>query len=238
MKRKLPRHAAPIGLGVGVLLIALVGWLAVVSPQRSRATSLQTEIAQTQAEVLSRQLQPQGPSADHKKPVKVSDVFRLSKAIPDKLQMADVLLELNRVAGESGITFTSIAPHAPVLQTNYSVAPIDVVFRGHYYELSDFLYRLRNLVEVHDGALQTTGRLFTVDRISFTEGEVKFPLVEASLTIDAFMYSGSTVLPGAPGATTTGSTSTTPSTSTPTTTSSVNTPPAAPTAAAAPGAGS
>jgi hypothetical protein len=235
MKRKLPQHAAPIGLAVGILLVAVIGWVAVVSPQRSKATDLQAQIDQTQAEVVSRQLQPSGPSAGHKTPIKVADVFRLSKAIPDKLQIADVLLELNRVAGESGITFTSISPHAAVLQTNYSVIPIDVVFRGHYYELTDFLYRLRNLVEVHDGYLRSTGRLFAVDKVGFTEGEVKFPLVQASLTIDAFVYGG-VVLPGTPGAS--GASTSTSTTSTPTTTNSVTTPPAAPTAAAAPGAGS
>jgi hypothetical protein len=213
MKRKLSRRAGLLGLVAGLLLVALIGWFALVAPQRSKASSLQQEIQDTELQIQSLQLAPRG--ATHVK-IKVADLFRLSKAIPTQLQMPDILLELNRVAGESGITFGSIAPHAPTVAANYQVVPIDVVFRGNYYDLNDFLFRLRNLVEVHKGQLQSTGRLFTVDHLAFGQGEKQFPLVEATLTINAFIYGGGAV----PDASAAGSTSTSPSTSASTTTAS------------------
>lgn len=230
MKRKLSRRAGAIGLVAGLLLAALVGWFAFIAPQRSKASNLKRQIEDTQMQIQSLQLRPRGSS--HVR-IKVADMFRLSKAIPTELQMPDILLELNRVAGESGITFVSITPHAPIVAVSYQVAPIDVVFRGNYYDLNDFLFRLRNLVEVHKGQLQSTGRLFTVDHLTFGAGQAQFPQVEATLTIDAYVYDGGAVPDAsAPGST---STSASPSTATTTTTTTTNSAPAPPSGATAAG---
>jgi hypothetical protein len=73
------------------------------------------------------------------------------------------------------------------------------VFQGNYFELSDFLFRLRSLVGVRGGKLDATGRLFVVGSVSFTEGEKKFPQIQASLTVSAYVY-GATATPAAPAA--------------------------------------
>jgi Tfp pilus assembly protein PilO len=212
MKRKLSPRAM-IGLFAGaLLLVTIVGWLAVVAPQRSKAASLKKELDATQAQVLVLSLQPKQGTIN-KELVKVGDVFRLSKAVPSTVQMPDILLELSRIAGEAGITFDSITPATPVLQTGYEVVPISVVFQGNYFGLSELLYRLRNLVEVHDQRLVSTGRLFDVDRVSFKKGDGGFPNIQATLSIDAFVYTGMP-LTGVNGSTDTTATSTSTSTST------------------------
>ena len=66
--------------------------------------------------------------------------------------------------------------------------PISVTFNGNFYNLADFLYRLRSLVSVHGGRLDATGRLFAVDTLSFNESDLKFPQIQATLVIDAFVY--------------------------------------------------
>jgi hypothetical protein len=66
------------------------------------------------------------------------------------------------------------------------------VFEGRFYDLSDFLYRLRNLVGVHDGVLNATGRLFTVGAISFDQGSRQFPQVKATLTVSAYVFGDGT----------------------------------------------
>ena len=86
--------------------------------------------------------------------------------------------------------------------------PISVTFQGNFYNLADFLYRLRSLVSVHAGTLDATGRLFSVDTLTFNESTLKFPQIQATLVIDAFVY-GSGVAPvPAPATTTTTTTST------------------------------
>ena len=89
--------------------------------------------------------------------------------------MPGVLLELNRIARETGIRFESITPQDAADAGGYLAPPIDLVFDGNFYELSDFLYRLRTLVSVHGGQLEATGRLFTVRTLSFVESERELP---------------------------------------------------------------
>jgi len=132
--------------------------------------------------------------------------------MPDKTDMPDVLLELSQLARDTGISFETIAPEPAVGIGSYSVVPISVTFNGNFYDLADFLYRLRSLVTVNAGRLDATGRLFEVDTLTFNEGPAKFPQIQASLVIDAFVYAAAPAAPptpAAPAATTTSATTTT-----------------------------
>ena len=50
-----------------------------------------------------------------------------------------------------------------------------LTFEGNYYDLTDFLFRLRNLVSVRDGVLEANGRLYTLDALDLAEGGDGFP---------------------------------------------------------------
>ena len=160
----------------------------------------------------------------HVEPIKVADLFRLTKAMPSQADIADVLLELSTMAHQTGIDFRSIQPTASTTVGAYQVIPINVIFDGNFYDLADFLYRLRNLVDVRNGTLDATGRLFTVDSLSFGEGLRRFPEIQATMTIDAYTYGTSAPATSPPAsAPPTGSTSSTDTTSTSTDTSSTDT---------------
>jgi hypothetical protein len=194
----LPTSAKAGLLGVVMLIAIAVGWFVVISPKRSEASKLSTQIEDTQALITSAQ-QP-GPQV---KPIRAADLFKLSRAMPDRADMPSVLLQLSEVAAETGVSFQSITPHDPVQAGAYQQVGIDLVFEGHFYDLSDFLYRLRNLVGVHGGVLDATGRLFSVDSIAFDEGELKFPEVKAALTVSAYVFGDGTltIAPTAPATT-------------------------------------
>jgi hypothetical protein len=114
------------------------------------------------------------------------------------------------------------------------VLPICVSFQGIFYNLADFLYRLRSLVSLHAGSLDATGRLFSVDTLTFNESTLKFPQIQATLVIDAFVY-GTGVPATAPIPTTpTTTTTTTAATTTTTTTTTTETPPSGASATGAP----
>jgi cell division septation protein DedD len=239
--KKLPQSAQIAITVAALLIVAALGYVAVVRPEKGTAAGLSKQITAEQKQIDdSRALLARAKDAQK---VRVADLFRLTKAMPDQPDEAGIVLELTDVARESGISFDSIAPQGSTPLSGYQVVPIDVVFNGNFFQLNDFLFRLRNLVDVRRGALAADGRLYTVDSIHFDEGEAKFPQIQASLTIDAYIYgTGATV--SAPPQATTGSTtpgSTTATTTTPTTatttttTSSTTTTPSA-TAAAGGGA--
>jgi hypothetical protein len=195
---KLPA-SAKLGLLVGALLIVLAaGWFVAIAPKRSEAAKLQDRIDETHAQIVAAQ---HGGSQPRAPVIRVADLFELSRAMPNRADMPGMLLQLNDVAAETGVTFESITPHDPVSLGSYQKIPIDLVFEGHFYDLSDFLYRLRNLVGVHDGVLDSTGRLFSVDSISFDEGKLQFPQVKAALTVSAYVFGDGTAAPVPPEAT-------------------------------------
>jgi hypothetical protein len=214
------RKLSPVAASVVVALVALVflaaGMFLLVMPQRDKAKSLSKEIASTQQQIVqARALAEQKPA----QPIRVADLFKLVKAMPDRLDMPGILLQLNQTASDSGIEFDSISPSPATPGTGYQVVPIALEFNGNFYDLNDFLFRLRNLVSVRGGKLGATGRLFSVASIDFAEGQSGFPNIHALLHVNAYVYGtgvpASTVAPPLAPSTTT---STTPTTTTPATT--------------------
>jgi len=190
---KLPTPAKAALLAAAVLAAVLVGWFAVISPKRHEAAKVQTEIDNVRTEIaLARaalQPKPKTPA------IRVADLFNLSRAMPSSPDIPGVLLQLSHVAKETGVSFESVTPHEPVALGTYRQIPIDLVFEGRFYDLADFLYRLRNLVAVHGGGLHATGRLFVVDSISFDQGSLSFPQVKATLTVSAYDFGEGTTPP-------------------------------------------
>jgi Tfp pilus assembly protein PilO len=220
--RAKPSPVAVIGVVVGLLVYALAGYFLLVSPQRGKAAKLKKETVATQQQI--DQYRALAAQARATPPIRVAELFRLTKAMPDSVDMAGLILELSRVARDTGIQFDSITPQGAAAVTGYSNIPITLEFDGNYYELADFLFRLRNLVRVEGGQLDALGRLFVVDSISFSESTHSFPEIKASLTVHAFAYgdvsatapaAAAAATPAAPGSTTTTTTTTTASPNTP-----------------------
>ena len=156
MKRGLPQPAL-IGLIVlGFVLAGAGGYFMLIGPQKSKAASLDKQIADTNQAIDSARALTLQAKTDAK--IRVADLFRLTKAMPDQTDMSDILLELSQVAQDSGITFEQITPATTAVALDgYEAIPITVEFQGNFYELSDFLYRLRSLVSVHAGRLALAG---------------------------------------------------------------------------------
>jgi hypothetical protein len=230
---KLPKQlqqlhpGALIGIVLGgVLLVGLAGWFLLVRPQGAKLESLKAQTAEVQAKVDAYQQQVAAARAAPK--IEVADVYRLAKAMPDRTDMPDLLLELSQLARDTGIRFDSISPQSGAAIGSYQVIPIAVTFNGNFYNLADFLYRLRSLVSVHGGRLDATGRLFSVDTMTFNESPLHFPQIQASLVIDAFVYGSGSPPPlvAPPPTTSTTSTDTTSTTTTQATTTTTPTTPA------------
>ena len=235
----LPKQLHPgalIGIVVGaVLLVGLAGWFFLIRPQGAKLKRIQADEATAQAQAKVDSYQQQVAAARAAPKIEVADVYRLAKAMPDRTDMPDLLLELSQLARDTGIRFDSISPQSGAAIGSYQVIPISVTFNGNFYNLADFLYRLRSLVSVHGGRLDATGRLFSVDTMTFNESPLHFPQIQASLVIDAFVYGSGAPPPlVAPTPTTTSTTTTTTDTTAATTTTTPAQ--AAPTGASATGA--
>jgi Tfp pilus assembly protein PilO len=189
--KKDPKKLLLVALA-GSFLLLVVGFLAVVHPKLNEASQIASQIDDVRNEID----QARGATVPSKEQaIKVADLFQLSRAMPDTNDVSGVLFQLSQLAEESGITFTSFSPKDPTSNGTYMVLPIDLVLDGGFYEVSDFLYRMRNLVDVHSGQLETSGRLFSISSLAFGEGQNKFPQVEATMEVDAYVYGTGTPNP-------------------------------------------
>jgi Tfp pilus assembly protein PilO len=198
----------------GLLLVAILGYFVLVAPKRSTAHKLADERAQVEAQIARNRA---STLARNLPTIRASRIFRLTKAMPSDAGMPDLILELNQLASDSGITFDSIEPQATTSDSSYDIHPVSLAFSGNFYSLADFLFRLRNLVRVHNDKLVANGRMLALSELTFSEGENKFPQIEADLTVDSFVL-GSVTAPGTPTGAPAGSDSASSSTSSTTTT--------------------
>jgi Tfp pilus assembly protein PilO len=224
---------AQIALVAGVLfLVILIGYFGVISPKRSDAAGLKKQTAAVQAQIDANQssgFQQALPA------VRSAPVFSLAKAMPSTLETPDVLLQLDQLAVDSGISFDQISPASststtPDTTSPFAVQPITVQFSGSFYDLLALLQRMRNLVRVENGRLFAVGRLFDVSDIKFcsttagtctagsgstvpgqagAQSAPAFGEVQANLTINAFVPQAAQPASTTPGSTDTNSTTTT-----------------------------
>ena len=186
MKLKLDTRTLSVIAGVCIVLFGAAGYLLVVSPKKAEANRLGQEVADANVQLLAARAATQ--ARGDKQPIAVADIFRLATAMPSSPDMPGILLELSRIAEETGIRFKSITPSTALAVGEYQAVPINVTFDGSFYALSDFLFRLRTLVSVRRGELHAAGRLFSVESVDFAEGEAGFPMLSAGLNLQAYVY--------------------------------------------------
>lgn len=205
----------------GLVVLAAVLYAALVRPLGGTSSELDGWIAAADAQIASLQasLEPSAPAPDA---IRVADVVELARAMPDDDSIAAAILELDAYAKSAGVEFISITPGSAQAGGGFTRVPLSVSFVGSYYDLTDLVYRLRQLVRVRDGELAATGRLFTIDSVNWHEPSIeRFPAVQADLVISAYVYGVDTsLLQALPG-----QGATTPAATTPTTTEPASTQP-------------
>jgi Tfp pilus assembly protein PilO len=214
MKKKLANLDVRIQFGAIAFLLLVFAYGAytlVVAPQGAKAAKLQKKTDAVQVQIYQRQSEIK--KGLHPPTIETADLFRLARAMPDRTDMPGIILTLSDLARSAGIKFDLIEPvdGGAVSSGSYETDRIHLLFNGDFYGLSDFLYRLRSLVVVHDGKLEASGRLFNTDTVTFSVLADTFPKISAELFVNAYVYASSA--PPAPAPTTTnadGTTTTTP----------------------------
>jgi Tfp pilus assembly protein PilO len=199
-----------VGVAVLVLVVAFAGYTLAVSPQHAQAAKLQKQADQQQLQIFKKRAELR--AGLHPPTIQVADLFRLARAMPDREDMPGIILTLSQVARAAGVSFDLIEPvvdpNALLTGGNYSTRRIHLFFNGDFYGLSDFLYRVRNLVVVRNGTLDATGRLFNVEQVTFNVLGDTFPKITAEIYVNAYIYGSAAPPVAAPTTTTTDTTST------------------------------
>jgi Tfp pilus assembly protein PilO len=188
MKDKLTPKVVAVAAAVAVALVALIGWFAVVSPQRSKASDLgrqiadaQTQLALAKADARSNRSAKAGVSAR-----------LLARAMPDQVAMPQVLRQVQRAAHRAHVRFDGITPQAATTLNGYQAVPMDVVVAGRYSAIQRFLHLLRSQARVAGDRVHASGRLFGIDTVSLAaDSEGGLPKLIATIHMNTYVYSGS-----------------------------------------------
>ena len=173
-----------------VLVVVLVGWFALVSPQRSKAASLDGQIGDWNVKLASTQAFMQSPEAHQS----VERLAQVRRAVPEDVNMSEILRQLSSAAARSGVRINSITPSAPVAAAGGQAVPIALSVSGRYFRLAKFMHLLRTRAAVKDGKLHVSGRLYAIDSISFSSSG-KGGLITGTLALDAFMQGAAPATP-------------------------------------------
>jgi hypothetical protein len=181
--RLTPRTAAAVG-AVMVLLLVVVCWFLLVSPQRSKASKLggQIEAAQTQ---LTLEL-AEARTLRREAHARSRELATFSKAMPQDLRMSEVLRQLSSASAAAGVHINSIAPGAAAPGAGYNTIPLAVAVQGHYFGLASFLHVLRERADLVGTKARASGRLYRVTNVQFSGDGTGTGNVQATMTIDTF----------------------------------------------------
>jgi Tfp pilus assembly protein PilO len=182
---RLSKRTAIAIAAVGVLAVLLVGWFALVSPQRSKASELDGKINESRtalqlADALTKGGQQRQTAAEARV---------LVKAMPDEAQMSQILRQLSSAAKATRVRVNSVTPAAAAPLAGYEAVPMSVVVEGRYLGIANFLGRLRTLVAVGPEKVRAKGRLYSVDSVQFAGAEDK-SFLQATMTLNAYRYGG------------------------------------------------
>ncbi len=185
-----PRQRWILAFALANLLIILIGWFAVISPQRQDAASVAAQAAAVRTE-LATLTGTQGPN---KQPaIHTSELYTLDTALPAQLDEPDLVFQLDQLAKASAVSIVGVTPQPAQASTGFTVLPINLQLNGTYFHLTHFLRTLRTLVSEKGGRLVANGPVFGVTSVTLTPnptgtGKKKTHDETAAVGMAAFYY--------------------------------------------------
>ena len=145
---------------LGMVLLIILYYFLLLSPllqrldeQAQARESKQAQLAQVQQQVNDlEEVRRQSPDIERQ-------LLELSKRIPAQPQIPTFVVQVQEIAGASGVTQLTVDPEpstSPEGGGDYREVPVTMQFKATYDEMQDFLLRTRNLA-----------RLVTVTKVTY-----------------------------------------------------------------------
>lgn len=183
-----------VASSLAVIVVVIVGWVFFVSPQRSKADELSTQVTAAHSELMSdEQL-----IASAKRQNTLGNAKAAERALPDLPKVSEILRELNGFAKQSRTELDNITPGGALSIGSAQALPITLTFKGRYFGLQKLLKLMRQNAGVSGNTIVAKGRLYTVDSIAFTGAAAATAQngntsgatgdIQATIVLNAFVY--------------------------------------------------
>jgi Tfp pilus assembly protein PilO len=210
---------------MALALLAAV-WLLLVSPERHKASKLNSEVSAASAQLASAQGDAASAhAAQQRYSAAYSSVVNLGKAVPASEEVPSLMYQIAQATNAKHVQFTSITTGgsagssssassasstvaAAAASAGFTQMPFTFVFGGSFNDLYH-LFRQLNAATVRtsSGGLQVSGRLLTLQAVKLEPAATESSSRQLTGTITATAY----VLPASQGLTA-GATPTSPAT--------------------------
>lgn len=134
-----------VGIIVCLVVLAL-GYFLLIQPQRNSINNVNVEIEDIESTIQAeenRLVQLQQYEKDPEQFLRQIDI--LKERIPETVELADIIQQIDHAAEEAGLDFYSITPTTPVIAENYYVVTSTATFYGRYLNLIEFFNHIERL---------------------------------------------------------------------------------------------
>lgn len=170
-----------------VVVVALV-WFLMLNPMRNDIASTEDAIQSEQVRLAAAQAKlAQAEVTRQEGRRNQARLLELAKLVPPSDEIPSLLLQIQALADQSGITFMAITPGDLIQSTDFQLLPLQVEFKGTFFPLNDFLYRIERMAA-------GPGRLLATKQLNLQLGDLTPDGQElrVMMTIYAFEMAGST----------------------------------------------
>jgi Tfp pilus assembly protein PilO len=128
------------------IIILVLGLFLIVFPQRNKVGEVEDEIASTETSIQLEQNRLNQLRQYDKDPDQfLRQIDVLQERIPQNVELADIIQQIDHAAEEAGLDFYSITPKVPVAAGNYYTVTCEAIFHGRYFNLIEFFNHIERL---------------------------------------------------------------------------------------------
>ena len=138
----------PFIAGAGVVVLALLLFLFLVSPKMGEVSTARTELEEARAEqqTLESQLSALEDARNGAAEARLI-IAEVDQQIPPTADLPGLILLLQNAAVGSGLDLVTVTPGSPTFnaEAGLSVIPVTVNGNGSYFDVAEFLFRIETL---------------------------------------------------------------------------------------------
>ncbi|MGQ9475782.1 MAG: type 4a pilus biogenesis protein PilO [Actinomycetota bacterium] len=165
-----------VAAAIVCIIVLVLGLFLIVFPQKSKVGEVEDRIAEVETGIQTEQnrlVQLKQLEKDPEQFTRQIEILR--QRIPENVELADVIEQVDHAAEEAGLDFFSFTPSIPVAAQGYYVMTCEAVFNGRYFNLVEFFNHVERLP-----------RSVKVVKLDIEEADAGLPYIKATLTFRVF----------------------------------------------------
>jgi Tfp pilus assembly protein PilO len=140
-----PRYYIILVIVVFIVIAVLAGFF-LVMPQKKKISDVDEQIAKAKSDYNTETIRQTQLQTYQKDPEQFQrQINALQDKIPENVDLADMVQELDYCAEKGGLDFYSFTPELPVQTTSFYVFNVETVFFGRYFNMVEFFNHIERL---------------------------------------------------------------------------------------------